>query len=287
MPVLIEKPVSRGGNTSLQSKSSRTLEFTAFDCASDVEVDILVQTSLPLFYRGLILTDYDATPKEDGTTWDISAKYGVPDVQPGQDPTGNDPTNNGSDFGSQPGQPTYTFDTTGGTTHITQSISTRARYAKPGKIAPNHKGAIGVTKDSIEGTDIIIPDFAFSETHQLPDMVVTSAYKALLFRMTGTVNNAPFRGLATGEALFKGASGSKKDVNVWELTFNFAGSTNAANFDVGDIRVVTKRGWDYLWIEYEAVADEDAVQLVQTPKAVFVEKVYPEADFSLLGIGVD
>ncbi len=42
-------------------------------------------------------------------------------------------------------QSVFNFDTGGGTHHITHSLATVARYAPPGKTAPDCKGAIGVT----------------------------------------------------------------------------------------------------------------------------------------------
>ena len=65
------------------------------------------------------------------------------------------------------GDSTYQFDTGGGTQHITHSIKTVGKYAAPGKTAPDFKGAIGVTLDNVEGVDITVPVYHFSETHYL------------------------------------------------------------------------------------------------------------------------
>ena len=70
-----------------------------------------------------------------------------------------------------------------------------------------------MTHDAIEGVDITIPVYSFSET-DFPDAAfVTLAYYSTLFNLTGKVNNASFKGLAAGECLFLGASGSKRDGN--------------------------------------------------------------------------
>ncbi len=37
----------------------------------------------------------------------------------------------------------------------------------PGKTAPNFGGAIGVTQDNVEGVDIYVPVYNFSETHHI------------------------------------------------------------------------------------------------------------------------
>jgi len=47
--------------------------------------------------------------------------------------------------------------------------------------APNFGGAVGVTHDSVEGVDITIPVYSFSETHFLDAAFVTPAYYGTLF----------------------------------------------------------------------------------------------------------
>ena len=62
----------------------------------------------------------------------------------------------------------FAFDTTGGRQKITQSLQTIHKYAPPGKTAADHKGAIGVTDHGVEGCEIVVPKFSWSETWQLP-----------------------------------------------------------------------------------------------------------------------
>ena len=182
------------------------------------------------------------------------------------------------------GDSSYSFDTGGGTQHITQSIQTIGKYAPAGKTAPDFKGAIGVTHESVEGVDITTPIYNFSETHYLADGVVTGAYKATLFSLTGKVNNAAFKGFAAGEVLFLGASGCKRGAGDWEISFRFAASPNRTNLTVGDITGIAKKGWEYMWVRYADAEDAAAKALVKKPASVHVEKVYEEGDFSGLGI---
>lgn len=183
------------------------------------------------------------------------------------------------------GDSSYQFDTGGGTQHITHSRQTVARYAPAGETAPDFKGAIGVTEDSVEGVDIAFPTYNFSETHYIADTAVTGAYKATLFSLTGTVNDAPFKGFAAGEVLFLGASGSKRGQEDWEITFRFAASPNAINLTVGEMTGIAKKGWEYLWVRYADDVDDVASELVKRPTAVYVEQVYPTGNFAGLGIG--
>jgi len=158
------------------------------------------------------------------------------------------------------------------------------RKNTPGKTAPDCKGAIGVTADSVEGVDITVPVYQFSETHYLADTLVTPAYKATLFALTGKVNNAAFKGFAAGEVLFLGASGSRRGYGDWEITFRFAASPNVTNLTIGDITGINKKGWEYLWVRYSDSEDAVAKALVKKPVAVYIEQVYPYGDLNLMGM---
>jgi hypothetical protein len=137
---------------------------------------------------------------------------------------------------------------------------------------------------SVEGVDITVPVYHFSETHYLDDAVVTEPYKGTLFSLTGKVNSGAFRGFAAGECLFLGAAGTKRGQGDWEITFRFAASPNVTGLTIGDITGIAKKGWEYLWVRYADAEDAAAKALVKKPVAVYIEKVYEEGDFSLLGI---
>ncbi len=117
---------------------------------------------------------------------------------------------------------------------------------------------------------------------------MTPQYIAALFALTGKVNDAPWTvdvdgvrlTFAAGEALFLGASGSKrKSEQDWEIGFRFAASPNAANLTIGTITGISKKGWEYLWVRYADAEDDCAKAIVKKPVAVYVEKVYQEGNF--------
>lgn len=183
------------------------------------------------------------------------------------------------------GDSSFSFDTGGGTQHITQSLATVHSY--PSGTAPDHQGAIGATESGVDGVDITVPVYSFSETHFFAPETVDSTYKGKLFALTGKVNSASFRGLAAGECLFLGASGSRRGTgsdDLWELTFKFAGSPNRTGMSVGSISGIAKEGWEYLWVRYEDEVDDTAKTMVKRPVAVYVEKVYESGNFSDLGL---
>lgn len=182
----------------------------------------------------------------------------------------------------------FEFDTGGATQHITQSQETVATTAPIGKTAPNHKGAIGWTPDYVEGTDIAIPQFNWSETHRFSAAVVGTAFRRNLFELTGTVNDSAWRGeFDAGEVLFLGASGRRRGTDDWEITFSFSGLPNASPLEIPGTALqpfAVKEGWDYLWVQYEDEVDEATKALVKVPRAAYIERVYRRSNFGLLPI---
>ncbi len=264
---IAEKPTSRSATEGVDNNASATLEYVVRGTDDDSAVHALVQATIPAFHRGLSYQSYSIDPVHVDEVdavglWNVSAQYGVKD----------------------PNESTYTFDTGGGTQHVTQSLETKDSYPAPGFAAPDFGGAIGVTHEDVEGVDVTVPVYNFSETHYIDDALVTDAYKGVLFLLTGRTNQSAFRNFAVGEVLFLGASGSKRGKEDWEITFKFAASPNVTNLQIGPITVAAKRGWELLWIRYTDVEDATAKMLVKQPVAAYVEKVYEDGNFSGLGI---
>jgi hypothetical protein len=185
-----------------------------------------------------------------------------------------------SSAGGATSGPSFRFETRGGSQHITQSLAT-TRY---GDGAAPTGGAIGATADAVEGTEITVPIYTFSETHTFGNAAVTTAFKSTIFSLTGTVNNGSFRGLDAGECLFLGAAGQQLGDGDWSIDFAFAGSPNLTGLGVGDITGIAKQGWDYLWVRYQTAEDATAKLLVRKPIGVYVEQVYRRANFGALNL---
>jgi len=277
MPITItERDGSRSFSTNSAGFTSQEMRYIIRGSASEAEVMAELLDTAPQTLNSLNRQSTDVEPlyvdesDADTAIWEGVVKYG-----PGQRIIWPQ---------RQTGESTFSFDTTGGSQHITQSLAAVARHAPPGKSAPDCKGAIGVTQNSVEGCDITVPVYSFSETHYLANAAVTDACKAAIFALTGKTNSSAFRGLAAGEVLFLGATGSKRGDEDWEIQFRFAASPNRANFTVGDITVPAKKGWEYMWVRYEDEEDAVAKRLVKRPTAVYIEKVYEAGDFAGLGI---
>jgi hypothetical protein len=196
------------------------------------------------------------------------------------------------------------FDTSGGTQHITQAIEnvtvltgktgsttiTSAGEARfPPSTAVSFNGAIGVDGNSVNGVDIVVPALSWTETYDVPHAYITSGYIKAVAGLTGSVNKSAFRSFAAGEVLFVGCSGGQewdeeKGSGPWNLSFKFVASPNVTGQKIGDITGVSKQGHEYLWVRYEDSVS--GTELVKKPKGVYVNKVYRDGDFANLGIGV-
>jgi len=264
MPILVtERWNSRRwrGGTSPQIELDYIITGTDDD---DAAMAAVLNTTPPT-YANLYRTGLPQLERIGQDQWQATVTYGSPDEDP--------------DIGLL----SVDFEIGSQTTRIMQSLATLGAYPAPGKAAPNFYGAINVTADNVDGVDVDIPTYEWTETWRLAN--ITPAYGATLYAITGKVNASPFRTFAPGEVLFRGATGKKTRSDAWELTYRFAASPNATNLTVGNITGITKHGWDYLWVLYEDYEDANASKLAKRPAAVYIEKVYADADFTALGIG--
>jgi len=256
---------------SIGENGSSEIHYLLVGTSNDAEVRECLEANVPQYYQGMVRKSISYEPVSDPEVtnmWNVTATFAkavahIPET----------------------GESSFSFDTGGGTQHITQSIKTTDMTGDGIHGLVDYKQAIGVADDSIEGTDITVPVFNFSETHYFDDANVTDAYKQLLFRKTGMYNNDSFKGFSPGEVLFLGASGSRRGKGDWEITFRFAASQNRDDIMIGDIGPLTKKGWDYLWVKYEKQEDTEAKKLALLPSAVYIEQVYHGTDFTSLGIG--
>ena len=270
MPITVEEKAESRTQTTGDNPSVE-LVYIVRGADDDLAVRAALEAFAPATYDGLPRQSVGIEPAGP-QLWDGSARYA--------------PLDDSSSI--QPGESVFTFDTGGGTQRITQSLATVGIFAPAGQTAPNFKGAIGVTDSGVEGVDIAVPVYNFTETHVLADSVVTPTYKTLLSIMTGKVNSDAFRNFSPGEVLFLGATGSQRGApgagGDWEITFRFAASFNATGLTAGDITGIAKKGWEYLWVRYEDVEDAAAQTIVKQPVAAYVERVYLELPFTVLGI---
>jgi len=248
----------------LGNTRERTLIYDIIGTIDEEEVRLLVNTEIPPVYLGLILDGYQIKPvgSDNGGVWNAVVKY----VRLEDDNQ-------------------FTFSTSGGTKKMTNSLATIATYVPAGFGVPDFQGLIGVTEDQVEGVEITVPVFTFSETHLIDGAIVNAGYKRVLVDLTGTMNNANFKGFTLGECLFQGADGTMRGDGRWSITYKFAGNPSYIGHTVGAITGINKLGWDYSWSRNVDFEDGSALALVKRPVAVVINRVYPFGDFSTLLIG--
>ena len=288
MPITVEEKYDSRQSTT-GDNAQVTLTYIASGSDDDLAIKSAVENFAPETYDGLPMQSVQIEPISE-EYWDASVRYA--DSSSPSSTSGGTPDPGSNEY-------TYSFDTMGGTQHITQSLDTVSSYADSSiPSAPDFHGAIGVSNTNgnaeVQGVDVTVPIYNFSETHYLTVEQVTPEYKGTLFQLTGKVNNATFRGLAAGECLFLGASGTLHGTEFtdgtsgggdWEITYRFAASPNKTGVTIGSISGIAKKGWEYLWVRYADVEDMNAMAMVKRPVAAYVEQVYEDADFSLLDIG--
>lgn len=229
----------------------------------EAEVRALATNRSPMFYEDLervqLLTD-----PQGGGVWYVTVRYALIE---------------------HPGD--YDFDTSGGSHRLTTSLDTVARVARPGYVAPDYQGAINVQDGRVEGADATVPMFVWSDTRSIHPLNMTPEYRNTLFHLTGRVNDKPLAGagFAKGEVLFLGASGQRRGRERWSVTFKFAASPNVVGVPIGNSGLlVTKEGWQHLWVRFEDDVFSD--RLIKVPVAYYVEQIYQYGDFDELGIEV-
>ena len=272
-----------------RAQSTLTVEYLAFGTSSDTEVHNYVNEffSTNRFYE---IGDYTFMVESYTLEYVGDQCFRVVATY----------TKDGADNEEQdePLRRSRSFETSGGTMHITQAEEEFV-YSASGPTGPSQFNAIGVDGDSVAGVDITIPSLQWTESYDVPSTYVTPAYIKGVAALTGTVNDATFRTFQKGEVLFVGCNGNQewdeeKGDGPWRLSFKFVASPNrglptgasgpetAPKIEINSIQV-TKSGHDYLWVRYEDDVDDNT--LLKKPKHIYVNKVYRDGDFDALGIG--
>ncbi len=185
-----------------------------------------------------------------------------------------------------PGSVEYEFNYQAPSEKIYFSLATRA-YAPPGKIPPKMFNRIKVDPETgkPEGLDISAGTTTNTWRYTIAG-AITLAYESLVENLMGTVNLFPFKTRPAGTMRLVTASSRQSSSSKTTIEFGFHYSPNVTNLQVGNILVERKDGHELMWDIPEGVEDNDAQpkQVVWPSKAIYVEKVFRDGDFSLLGI---
>ena len=211
MSYSVELVGSREGTQS--ASPSLILRFAVFGTDDDFQVRALVGAAAPATYDVLVKQQIH-THQEGPGVWFGDVEYGAAKL-------------------GEPGTAEWSFEIGGSATqHITQSLDTAGKYVAEGT-APDFKGAIGVRNDgnglAVDGVDIDLTSFAWSETHHLAYTAVTPAYINTLYGLRGKVNDAAWRIFDRGEVRLVAISGSARGEWTVPITFSFEASHNVTD----------------------------------------------------------
>lgn len=231
------------------------------DAQTAVEEAVLAEA--PETYRDWPVIAVESEP--DGQDWLVTLTYSV--------------------GGGSLAEQTETFTTGRSTSKVTVSLGTQRAYGAGAAVGDNG-GLINVTREGVEGVDLVVPDPSESITRTFSPADWTTEYKRTLIELAGRVNEQPFRGWEAGECLFLGASGTRKGNSPIEVTFEFAISVNRDDIELelGGTSVpnIEKAGHEYIWVTWKEAEAGSPPRLVKNPVRAYVEKTYPVADFDRL-----
>ncbi len=188
----------------------------------------------------------------------------------------------------------YSFDTTGGTAHISNALEWLGSARPDGDAVVDYGGVIGPREDgSADGVDVVTPSMAFTIGVSLPQSWFDAAYRATIADATGAINAAEWNGFEPGCALFRGVSARVVWINwtdaagnarrdwYWRASYSFQASPSVS-MKVGSA-TLKKRGFDAVSRVSERYADAKG-NTISAVAQVDICRVYPEFDFNLLGL---
>ncbi len=259
-----------------------TLKYIVTESADALTTIGIASTTVPSSYLSLPFSSFSYSEKGSGV-WYITANYKRELSRSSSTSGGGGGGGIGQSLGHR-----FSFDIGGGSQRVQRSLETLSSTPVNGQPAietPDYQKYVNVTDDAIEGYDVEVSSYAWSETHDMPSSVITPAYKKIIKGANKHVCDATFRGFPAAEVLFLGVTGtidSKED--FYRMTFSFLQSDNLTAIEIGSVNTIEKKGHEYLWVQFEDTLDEKSI--IKKPTYVFVEKSYEEADLSKLEIGV-
>lgn len=189
----------------------------------------------------------------------------------------------------------FSFETTGGTSHIKNGLLTLGSARYDGTTPIDYGSVISPRDDGgADGIDIITPTLNFTITLSLPKTWFTLPYRLAIANATGCINATPWGGYAAGCVLFKGvqsratwmkwtnrAGMAQRD---WYWRSSFAFEVAPVVTDVVGGTTLVKRGFDVVSKIYANVADPATGATKSVAEQVDIIQVYPSFEFALLNI---
>lgn len=209
------------------------------------------------------------------------------------EPRGNNCWSISITYRKNPDTSELSIDGGGGTYKRYQALETIETYSCDGTNVPHFDKAIGVTENSVEGVDLPGRDFEFSINKKLMKKSISGAYVMDLYKLRNKTNDAAFTITYLGftltfeEGTLMFVDFPSKFNSDWmvDITYKFKAQRSIVesdNFQIGSSGVITKKGWEYLWVYYREQNDATAGRVVRRPVSAYVERVLDPGDFSII-----
>lgn len=250
------------------SNSSATRRYLGEGSSDYAEVLTEAKSQLPTTFGSLTRSDVDVEPLGRDDLWIATARFKFPQLAEPDETSA----------------PIRTFSVRKETQNIKNAIATIQGEGEGMAAIPDVGTLINVSEDGVAGVDIATKIQMWTETHYFDPADVTLAYEDTLNDLVDTVNDATFRGRPAGTVKFEGYQGGERVTGVYEITFEFAYSKPKTGIVIGSLNSVDKNGWEYLWVWYRPEVHSGTGVIIQVPRAVYVQQIFEDGDFSLLGI---
>jgi hypothetical protein len=201
---------------------------------------------------------------------------------------------NGSGGGGEDRAPEIRFEFGTRQKHLWRGLGHIGDGAPEGDGVRNLGGLINVTENpvAINGVDVDVGVYEWSERHWKSNSSLTPAYKRILLNAVGSVNSDAFRNFQPGEVKSGAIFGGPTDSGYADLQFRFDA---IATIPAGHIIerpapnlpiTITKaqEGWDLLHWDYKDTY-VNGVGIVPVIAGAHLDRVHPRTKFADLGIG--
>jgi len=283
---LIESHDSRKFNFGIAG-GGLTWKGMAWGSEDEAAVYEYVRLNTVLILSGFVRKNIDCNPVGGGV-WEVSVEYGTGEFPAGdtEGSTGSAPGREitGPTDGDQPLEASFSFQIEAPRLKLTQSLETISSTGRNASTPKDYKGAIAPDKDGkVQGAEVP-PQVASTWTRTVSGLIVTMNFYRTLVARAGRTNQFEWYGFLPRELLYMGCDGQFKQGEGWTLTHKFGVELTRNDIPICDgLTVDEKKGFEYLWVDYEEI--EDGPSVVTVPKAAYVEKVFEDTDFTFLGLG--
>lgn len=219
----------------------------------------------------LLLTEHSAD--QVGDKWKVTLTYSVDASE------------------SNPSYVQFGVDIGGDTAHIQKALETRSEVSRiefsppftdPAILPPETYNLIGLTKDTIEGVDVIARGLKFNITAYYSSAVWSPSVLLTWAVLQSGYNDATFYGFAAGEVQLLSISAQGEVYKKVPVTFNFKAAPNING--VADLPFTPLFGLGHDFVDYLYGAEISENFPVRAPLYRYVRRVYDPVNFDLLGL---